>query len=72
MSTFTNIVLVASVIVMLNIWKPSLVYKPTGEPREFGFGIDSQGHKKTLFQLHTIVVVLAVVVVKLSRKRLWE
>jgi hypothetical protein len=40
--------------------KPSISFKPSGQLRNYGFGYDSDGYKKTLYTMHTIIILIAV------------
>lgn len=40
--------------------KPSISFKPTGQLRNYGFGYDSDGYKKTLYTMHNLIILLAV------------
>lgn len=44
--------------------KPAFLFKPNGKPREHGFGLDSEGYKKTMFNLHFFIIVSAVLITK--------
>lgn len=48
------------IIVVFQI-KPSFLFKPNGKPREHGFGLDSEGYKKTMFNLHFFIIVSAAI-----------
>lgn len=47
-------------IVILYIVKPSISFKPTGQLRNYGFGYDSDGYKKTLYTLPILIIFLTV------------
>lgn len=47
-------------IVILYVIKPSLSFKPNGQLRNYGFGYDSDGYKKTLYTLPMIIIFLTV------------
>jgi len=42
--------------------KPALVFKPNGKIREYGFGYDSEGYKKTLYTFPFIIMIAAIVI----------
>lgn len=44
------------IIVMLYIIKPNILFKPNGKIREYGFNYSTDGFKRTLFTMHTIVI----------------
>lgn len=48
------------IIIMLYITKPAILFKPNGRIREYGFNHGKDGSKRTLFTMHTIVVVSVV------------
>lgn len=54
-------------MLLLFYFKPGFLFKPNGKPREHGFGMDSQGYKKTLFSLQTIVIGLCFVIFALVK-----
>lgn len=45
-------------VLSLFYFKPQLIFKPNGKPREYGRGLDSEGYKKTLFTLHFVILIL--------------
>lgn len=47
-------------ILLLYIIKPSIIFKPNGQLRNYGFGYDSDGYKKTLYTMHNIIILLVV------------
>lgn len=49
-------------IVSLFYFKPAILFKPNGKPREYGFGIDSEGYKKTLFTLHFMIIIIVCII----------
>lgn len=60
--TKNMIPLYSLIIISLFYFKPNILFKPNGKPREYGFGIDSEGYKKTFFTLHFIILVIAVII----------
>lgn len=48
-------------IVTLYIIKPTISFKPNGQLRNYGFGYDSDGYKKTLYTLPNLIVFLTVI-----------
>jgi hypothetical protein len=50
------------IIILLNLVKPSLIYKPNGKAREFGVGTGEDKYKKTLFTLPVVIMMMAIVV----------
>jgi hypothetical protein len=47
-------------IIILYIVKPSISFKPSGQLRNYGFGYDSDGYKKTLYTLPILIIFLTV------------
>jgi hypothetical protein len=47
-------------ILIFYMVKPSISFKPNGQLRSYGFGYDSDGYKKTLYTMHNIIILLAV------------
>ena len=47
-------------ILIFYMVKPSISFKPNGQLRTYGFGYDSDGYKKTLYTMHNIIILLAV------------
>lgn len=67
---FNEINFYASFYVVLFIlfiyWlKPNVLFKPNGKPREYGFGIDNEGYKKTLYNLHFIIILIIIIILKI-------
>ncbi len=44
--------------VIIFILKPKLVYKNQYSFREFGVGVDSEGHRKTLFNIFVVNIIV--------------
>lgn len=53
-----DIIYIIIIIVLFYNLKLSLLFKPTGEPREFGVGYDKNGYKKTFFTMFTFIIIL--------------
>lgn len=49
-------------VLSLFYFKPNVVFKPNGKPREYGLGNDSEGYKKTLFTLHFVILVIVFII----------
>lgn len=47
-------------IILLYMYKPSLLFKPNGQLREYGFGFDKDGYKKTLYTMQNIIFVITI------------
>lgn len=48
--------------IILYIMKPAFVFKPNGKAREYGFGYDSEGYKKTLYTFPIVIMFVAMFV----------
>lgn len=48
-------------ILIVYMLKPSISFKPNGQLRNYGFGYDSDGYKKTLYTMHNIIILIAVI-----------
>ena len=48
-------------IIIFYIIKPSISFKPNGQLRNYGFGYDSDGYKKTLYTMYNMVIILAII-----------
>ena len=44
------------IIIILYIVKPNIIFKSNKHLRQYGFGIDNQGYKKTLFTMQNIII----------------
>jgi hypothetical protein len=62
MNLSTKIPLLILVIVFLFSLKPVFLFKPNGKPREHGFGLDSEGYKKTIINLHFFIICTSVLI----------
>jgi hypothetical protein len=47
-------------IISIYIVKPSIFFKPNGKSREYGFGYDEEGYKKTLYTFQFAIIIAAV------------
>jgi len=50
-----------SIIILVYLVKPNIAFKQDGQLREFGFGIDKDNYKKTLFTMQNIIIFLTVI-----------
>jgi hypothetical protein len=50
-------------IAILFYVKPSLLFVPSGKPREYGVGFDEEGYKKTLYNVQFVIFVAALLLV---------
>lgn len=57
-----RILLLVLMIILINLIKPGLVYKPNGKPREFGVGRGEDKYKKTLFTLPVVITIITIIV----------
>lgn len=48
------------IIIFFYIMKPSISFKPSGQLREYGFGYDSTGYKKTLYTTYNIILIITI------------
>jgi hypothetical protein len=53
---------VAGIIILIYIMKPSLIFKPNGEHREYGLGYDKDGYKKSIYTMQLMIVLIVVMV----------
>lgn len=49
-------------ILMLYFFKPSILFKPNGKPRQYGVGYDEEGYKKTLYTFQFSIIILVVLI----------
>lgn len=49
-------------IFLYYILKPTITFKPNGKSRDYGFGTDGEGYKKTLYTMQNIIILIVVVV----------
>jgi hypothetical protein len=49
------------IILIFYLVKPSISFKPNGQLRNYGFGYDSDGYKKTLYTMHNLIILLSVI-----------
>jgi len=47
-------------IILFYIVKPSISFKPNNQLRNFGFGVDSDGYKKTLYTMQNIIILITI------------
>lgn len=46
-----------TIIFIIYVIKPTLIFKENGNIRLYGLGYDEEGYKKTLYTLHFIIIV---------------
>lgn len=49
-------------IILYYVLKPSITFKPTHKLREYGFGYDSEGYRKTLFTMYNVIILIVLLV----------
>lgn len=59
---------VICIIILTYILKPSILFKPNGQLRNYGFGYDTDGYKKTLFTMPIIIIFSIILITYLYRK----
>ena len=57
-----KILYITGIIILLYIIKPSLVFKPNGEHREYGLGYDKDGYKKSIYTMQLLIIIVVVIV----------
>ena len=57
------------VLALLMHFKPNIVFKPNGRPREWGFGEDAEHDKRSLYDIKTIVLLTVVAVMVINDKQ---
>lgn len=57
-----QIVYVVLIIISLYIMKPTVIFKPNGKPRLYGFGYDDEGYKRTLYTFQFIILILVLLI----------
>lgn len=55
-----------TLIFFLFALKPGMFFKPNGKPREYGFGRDSEGFRKTLLTLQTAILLACIFIFAVS------
>ena len=53
-----KVLLIVGGLMCIYIIKPNIIFKPNGKLREYGLGYDSEGYRKTLYSMQTIILVL--------------
>lgn len=54
-------------VLSLFYFKPQVSFKPNGKPREYGFGLDQEGYKKTLFTVQFLIVVYCFILFRMIK-----
>lgn len=63
-SLITKAIFVMSFVVVLYLIKPTFMFKNNGKTREWGVGLDENGHKKTLLDTRWAMVIFCILFVK--------
>jgi hypothetical protein len=53
---------VIGIIIILYILKPNAIFKPSGEHREYGFGYDRDGYKRSIYSMHFVILLIVIVI----------
>lgn len=53
-----QIVYVVLIVISLYLMKPTVIFKPNGKPRVYGFGYDDEGYKRTLYTFQFVILIL--------------
>lgn len=48
--------------------KPNVLFKPNGNLRSYGVGYDIDGYKKSMFNIHLIIIIFIIITNKLMLK----
>jgi hypothetical protein len=54
------------IIAFIYIYKPLILFKPNGKPRQYGIGVDEEGYKKTFYTFQIIIIISAIFVTFLT------
>lgn len=57
---YTKLIYLILITILLYIYKPPIFFKPNGETREYGFGYDNYGYKKTLYTFQFSILIIAI------------
>ncbi len=60
--------LITLCIIILYVLKPTFLFKPNGQLREYGFGIGDDGYKKSIFTFQMIIIVILLTVYVFMKK----
>lgn len=60
----TKLAFLALLIIFVFQIQPAPLFKPNEKPREYGFGLDSEGYKKTILNLHFFIICASVIIYK--------
>jgi hypothetical protein len=64
--SLNNIFYITTLIILLYHWKPPFLFKPNGKLKEYGVGVDSEGYKKSVFNIHLIIIIAIIFLVTLT------
>ena len=48
------------IIIIFYIVKPSISFKPSGQLRNYGIGLDTDGYKKTLYTMQNLIIFITI------------
>lgn len=48
------------IIVFFYLMKPSISFKPNGQLRNYGFGSDADGYKKTVYTMQNFIIFITI------------
>ncbi len=49
-------------VIILYILKPNAIFKPNGTHREYGFGYDRDGYKRSIYSMHFVILLIVIFV----------
>lgn len=58
-----KIFLLVTIIIIIYMLKPSIIFKPNGKFREYGLGYDNEGYKKTMYTMQNIILLMALFII---------
>lgn len=50
------------IIILFYLIKPSISFKPSGQLRNYGIGVDTDGYKKTLFTMQNTIIFITIII----------
>lgn len=54
-----KIIYLFCIIIIIYIYKPTILFKPNGKPRVYGIGYDYEGYKKTLYTFQFAIIIIS-------------
>lgn len=58
----SKLITLVAFILLFYIIKPSIAFKPNGSPRCYGLGYDTEGYKKTVFNVQNIIIMSTILI----------